>query len=267
MSGLRVVCAWSVLCMAGTAQAGEPGGQQLGLAFDVGLASAYVWRGWNLFQDESQKDPNLLLAPGVTWSLGDSGFSVGYWSAWQLTGPNRGALIDAGTGAEQDVILSYSRSLTDRVSAAFGLTGYLYPLADEEIAGTAVPAFLEPAVGLSWEGPVTASLNVAWFHGIQEALAGYRNVYLRPGLAWSHGLGARANLEVSGGFGTKLFTDVEAPVETNTMDVLLGAAVPVDLGGGVYLKPSLNVAWTEIKGAGFMEGLAPWAGLNLGCEL
>lgn len=256
-----------VLCFSGSALAGESGNDGIGLAVDLGLASSYVWRGWNLFQDESQMDPNMLVAPGLTWSVGDTDISVGYWSAWQLTGPNRSDVVDAGIGAEQDLFVLYAPSITDSVSAVVGLTGYIYPMADELTAGTAMPTYIEPTAGLAWEGPVTTSLSVSYFHGVQDALKGYRNVYVRPGLAWSAGLGDKMSLDLSGGFGYKLFTEIEAPVETNTMDLLLGAALPITIGSGAYVKPSLNVAWTNIDGESFSEGLAPWGAVNVGFSL
>lgn len=246
-----------------TASAEEEG--ELGLALDLGVASAYVWRGWNVFQDEGQMDPNMLLAPGVTWTLGDSGLYLGYWGAYQVSGPNRAAMVDAGLGAEQDLLVGYGMDLSKTLSCTLGLTGYVYPLADEALAGTKTPTYLEPAVAVSWDGPVTASLNLAYFHGMGTPLEGLRNVYVRPGIAWSHPMGEKAGLDLAGGVGYKLFT--QADVTTNTLDLLVTAAIPITLGGSFYMKPSLNVAWTNIDGEAFVDGLAPWAGLNVGTEL
>ncbi|MFH1463591.1 MAG: TorF family putative porin [Pseudomonadota bacterium] len=235
----------------------------IGLSLDLGVASAYVWRGLNVFADSGQRDPNLLLAPSVAWSIGESGVSLGYWGAYQLTGPNRAALVDAGLGAEQDLWVGYDRALSGKLAASFLLTGYLYPLADEAAAGTAFPTYLEPAAGLGWVGPVTASVSVGYFHGLQPTLAGSRNVYLHPALSWGHALGEEVGLTVDAGFGYKLFTQAE--VTTNTLDVSLALGLPLTFGA-VHVNPALNLAWTNLGGA-FADGLVPWGGLNVGAEI
>ena len=236
----------------------------IGLSLDVGVANAYVWRGLNVFANDGQRDPdNLLLAPSVAWTPGDSGFAVGYWGAYQLTGPNRAALVDAGLGAEQDLWIGYDRGLTETLSASFLLTGYLYPFADEAAAGVAFPAYLEPGAALAWNGPVTASLGVSYFHCAQSALAGARNVYLHPTLSWGHPLGDKVGLTVDAGFGYKLFTQAE--VETNTLDWNLAVGLPLAFGV-VHVNPAMNLAWTNLGGA-FADGLVPWGGVNVGADL
>ena len=52
-------------------------GGGVGINFDVGFATAYVFRGLNIFMDDDQRDQNMLISPGITWSIFDTGLGVG----------------------------------------------------------------------------------------------------------------------------------------------------------------------------------------------
>ncbi len=109
----------------GVALAQEPevstAAEEIGLNLDVGFATAYVFRGWNMFQKDSQMDPHMLLAPGASWAIGDSGVTVSYWSAYQLTGTNMSANTDGALNDEQDLILTYDLELPSNVGLSLGL--------------------------------------------------------------------------------------------------------------------------------------------------
>jgi len=55
-------------------QAAEPEEDE-GACVNIELlyATSYVFRGLNQFQYASQLDPNMLLAPGISWSIADAG--------------------------------------------------------------------------------------------------------------------------------------------------------------------------------------------------
>lgn len=237
----------------------------MGLNVDVGVASAYVWRGLNIFQGGGQSDQNFLLAPSVTWSVAGTGLSVGYWGAYQLNGGNASTLVNVGYGAEQDLILGYETALTDTLSLGAGLVYYFYPLADEEKAGTANPSYLEPGICLSWEGPVTLALKLSYLAGLQDALKNTRYLYINPTLSRGFRLSATVSVELAAGLGYKVYNDPDAIEEGNFWDIQFTAALPVQLGR-FYVKPSLGVAWTDLHVKTRWHELAPWGGVNVGAD-
>jgi hypothetical protein len=92
--------------------------KKIGIDLDLGVASLYAFRGLNLFKQAGQNDANALFAPAITWTIGETGFSVGYLGAYQWTGSNRSALVDAGIGHEQDLVAADTRVFSDKDSRA-----------------------------------------------------------------------------------------------------------------------------------------------------
>lgn len=243
----------------------DPG---LGLALDLGVSSVYVFRGFNMFQKDSQWNQHAFLAPSLTWTIGQSGFQVGYWGAFQFLGDNVGAAIDAGFGAEQDLIVSYSRPLAGDVSAGLAFTAYLYPAAKESVAGTNCPVYLEPALFVTWPGPVDLGLRLAYYHGVQGAVSAYRYVYFTPTVGKTLPLSERVSLALSASAGFKGFLDTTTPTsKTNRFDVLVSAGLPITLVGTFYVKPSVSWAWTDLDGKSASESMVVFGGVNLGATL
>jgi hypothetical protein len=238
----------------------------VGVNIDLGLAGIYSFRGLNVFQSSSPMDQNALFAPSVTWSIFDTGLSLGYWGGYQATGDNIPQLIDAGLGAEQDFAVGYSADLPDDLSLSGSVVLYLYPFADAAAAGATAPAYLEPGVCLSWSDVVTLSLGLSYMAGLQDALAGSRYLYVNPSVSYSLPFGSAFSFDFSAGFGYKLFNH---PDETtnNVFDVLLGIAAPIALPSGFYLAPSLNLAWTNLDGRSVGDEFSFWGGVNVGVDL
>lgn len=254
------------------------GGDAIGLTIDVGYATAYVFRGYNVFQKESQLDPHMLIAPGIAWSAWDTGLSVGYLGLFQISGDNVGAVLDAGLGGEQDLFVTYTREITDGLSLGGSLTAYLYPLADEQTTGSGCPVYLEPAINATFATVVDLSLTVAWFLGIQDepAIRGISYVYFNPAVGKRFELGDVVGLGLRLGYGFKVFHEGNDGV-SNVHDVSLAVSLPITLGAGFTLTPALTGAWTNIEdtvdGAGhtqektFTDGLAVAGSLNVGVSL
>jgi hypothetical protein len=235
------------------------------LTLDAGLSTAYAFRGLNTFQAAGSTEMAALFSPSVTVGLGDSGVSLGWWGGFQVTGPDAAAFVDAGLGAEQDVIVAYSHPLGEDVKVGAGLTGYLYPFAAEAVAGTAAPVYVEPSASIAWAGGVDLGLQVAYTYGVQDALSGARYVYVHPtvgktvtlpgGLALSAGLSGGYK-----GYGEGGPTD-------NLWDLGADLAVQKDFDGGYYLRPGAHAVWTDRAGATFGESSFAWFGLNAGAVL
>lgn len=267
--GLAAVVIGSSVAAAEPVADTEP---EKSVAFDVGvgISSAYVWRGYNIFQDTKPMDQNAMVSPALTLSL-PIGLSIGYWGAYQLNGENKSALVDAGVGAEQDLILGYERALNEQLMLSVGLTYYFYPLADEEIAGTSLPSYLEPAACITYSTFADLGFNLAYFHGLQEEVKGARHLYISPSVSRSFEIGATVAVEPALSFGYKIFNDSE--IEDNVYDVLLSVGVPIEAMGSFSMTPSVNAAWTNLSDVplgngtvekrGFGDEVVVWGGLNL----
>lgn len=260
----------------------------IGLNLDLGFATAYVFRGYNVFQEDSQLDQNMLLAPGITWSVFDTGLWIGYWGAFQISGDNIRSNIDGGVGAEQDLLVGYDLGLGEAFTLSFGLAYYFYPFADEAAAGCKVPSYLEPSAGISIATVIDIGLNFTYFAGLQDAVSDYRYLYLNPTLGKSFELHEMVGLDLGVGYGYK-FYHPDSSVNENFHDFLFTLGLPIYLPRGFYVTPSFGMAWTDIRDSSSRTGTSSyiptggaegatttrsaadefvfWGGLNVGVDL
>ncbi len=241
----------------------EPAG--FGVEVGIGLYSAYVWRGWNIFQSDGQMDQHGMAAPSVTVSLPIEGLTIGYWGAYQLNGDNRSENADAALDFEQDLILGYERSFSDKLSGAFAFIYYFYPLADETVAGTSWPSIVEPSASVNYAaGVADVGLAVAYFYGVQDAVEPLRHIYINPSVARSFPIKGDLALDAKLGFGYKVWDD--SAIKDNVYDVLVSVGMAYPVTSELTVTPALNAAWTNIteEGFGFADEYVIWAGVDLG---
>jgi hypothetical protein len=257
------IAALVLLLTPATALAQEDGGS-LGLSVGLGFASAYVWRGANIFGDGPQGDQNMLLGPSLGWSVGDTGLYVGWWGGFQLNGENKAANVEGGVGAEQDLSIGWERDLTDTVAVNLGVTGFLYPLATEAASGSDCPFYLDFAGGIGWSGPVDLGLQVSWFQATQSALTGFEHLYLNPTIGYAWEPSDVWGLEATLGLGYKLPFAADIPANRWDLTLLLGA--PIAVGGPVWVSPGFGLAWTDLADLGLRDEIAPWGALDVGAD-
>ena len=268
---LLSVSALAVSSTAAAAPEAEPE-KYVTLDVNVGVVSAYVWRGINMFQSSKQMDQHAMLSPSFTVALPETGLSFGYWSAYQLNGDNRSALIDLGLGAEQDLIVGYELALNKQLTAAFALTYYFFPFADKEVAGTSLPSYLEPSASITYSTAADLGLLVAYYHAVQDEIKVMRHAYVSPSVSKSFELSETVGLEPKASVGYKLFNDRN--VKDYVYDVTLGVGVPIAATKSISVTPSVNAAWANLSdvsqanGAvekrGFGDEYVVWGGLNIG---
>ncbi len=254
---------WPVLAAEEQENGGDP--EKWGLSLELGFHTLYMFRGYNLFQEKSNRDPHMALTPAVTWSVLDTGLAITIFGAYQLNG-NVSQNIDIGLGAEQDLVISYERALTEDLTFSAAFIWYLYPFADPELAGGTLPSYLEPILGLTWSGPVDAGLELAYSAGVQDALADFRYLYISPHITKEFPLWDLVKIQTSFSFGMKLFSQGEL-LRDNSYDLLLSAAAPLSLGSSTIIKPSVNLAWTNTADLNMDQELLFWFGLSAGCDL
>jgi hypothetical protein len=238
-----------------------------GVNLDLGFATHYVFRGLNLFADDAQLDPHMLLAPGATWAVADTGLAVGWWAAFQLNGNVRDN-IEAGYGAEQDLFATYDFALTDTVSLGLQMYAYLYPFADEAVAGTdGLPTWLEPGASIGWAGPVELRLTFTYMAGVQAALASGSYVYLSPSLGRSFDLAETLSLDLAASLGFKAWTRAEEKLGDNTFDVGAKVGLTWSATDVFYVAPAVGFAWTNLAGLGFADEYIVFGALNVGVDI
>jgi len=232
---------------------------------DVEAASAYVWRGMNLF-GEKQNTQNFSLFPSLTATFG--GLSIGYWGAFQMTGDNKTAVLDGGVGAEQDFILKYTGSFAEGLGYTAMLTYWIYPFADEEAAGTATPMYIEPLVGVTYASAVDLGLNLSYYRGLQEdATVPYSFIYINPSVGKTLPLSGDISLALGLSGGYKIFTDDETDDPDKAFDLTLNAGVTLPFSD-MYITPQVHAAYVSRSDeAPSDEAFVAWAGVHVGYNI
>ncbi len=247
------------------APAEEEVGGGVGLNVDVGVASAYVWRGLNLWEPTENDKQHLTLFPSATMAIDSLWF--GYWGAYQLSGENKGANVDIGVGAEQDLFLGYDFALTDELGLSIFATYYLYPFADEEVTGVSTPMFLEPSASVGYSTVVDLGLSASWYKGLQDETDAISHLYIKPSVSKEVELAPDLSLGVGAGFGYKIWTGDYDSENGNNWDVQgdVGVTYAMD---ALYFAPAVHVAFTDVPDAveSSSDGLSYWASLNVGYD-
>jgi hypothetical protein len=237
---------------------------------DVEAASAYVWRGVNLFGVD-QNTQNFSIFPSITATFG--GFSVGYWGAFQLSGDNKSALVDGGVGAEQDLILGYGGAITDELAYKALLTYWIYPMAKEEVAGVSTPMYIEPGVSLTYATAADLGLYLGYYRGLQDATDPYSFIYINPSVGKTLPLSGDISLSLALLGGYKIYTSsdytnfdavpTDDPDRAVDLTFNAGATFPFS---DMYVTPQVHAAFVTRSAdeAKFSDEFIAWAGVHIG---
>jgi hypothetical protein len=232
---------------------------------DVEGASAYVWRGVNLF-GETQNTQNFSVFPSLTATFG--ALSIGYWGAFQMTGDNKTQKLDGGVGAEQDFILKYVDSIAEGVGYTAMLTYWIYPFADEVAAGTATPMYIEPLLGVTYASALDLGLNLSYYRGLQDATKVGSFFYINPSIGKTLPLSGDVSLALGLSGGYKAYTDLADEVDPDyAFDLTLNAGVTLPFSD-MYITPQAHAAFvTRSDDAVNDEAFIAWAGVHVGYNI
>jgi hypothetical protein len=237
------------------------------LNVDVEASSAYVWRGINVFGEE-QNTQAFSVFPSLTATFG--ALSLGYWAAFQLSGDNKSTNVDRGVGAENDFILKYTGWLNDDLALSASLTYWMYPFADEEVAGTSTPMYLEPGAGISYLAGADLGLYLGYYRGLQEPIQQNSFLYINPSIGKTFPLSGDLALALAVSAGYKVFTD-DPPAEDRQFDLALNLSMAIPFSD-VYITPQLHAAYATrdeavIPDAEFSDSFVAWAGVHVGYDV
>lgn len=253
----------------GSGDDGEEGGG-IGLSLGAGFSSMYMFRGKNLFADEDagMNDQNGMVNFSAEYALGN--FAVGYWNVHQVIGHNISQKMDEYTGSEHDLYVTYSDDLAGDLSWSAGLGLYVYPLANK--VSDQIPYYLEPSAGLTWSGPVEVGLGVSYYRGMPEDMQSESYIYLHPVVTRGFELTDVLGLEVSAGFGYKIFDEEQARVEgqttdDNAYDAVVTVGVPWSVMDNLTVTASANAGWSNFYGMDMTDELMEWGALNVSWDI
>lgn len=237
------------------------------LNIDVEGASAYVWRGINMF-GENQNTQAFSVFPSMTLTSG--ALSLGYWGAFQLSGDNKSALVDSGVGAQNNFILKYSGWGDGGLAYSAMLTYWVYPFADEDVAGTSTPMYIEPGAGISYLAGADLGLYVGYYRGLQAVTEPASFLYINPSIGRTFPLDDDLGLAVSLSGGYKIFTE-DPPVEDRALDLALNLSVAIPFDN-TYVTPQLHAAYATrddaaVPDAEFSDSFIAWAGVHVGYDI
>jgi hypothetical protein len=253
---------------APSAVATAPAAPTNSINVDVEAASAYVWRGINLFgADHNTQDFSVF--PSITGTFG--AFTIGYWGAYQLTGDNKSKLVDSGVGAEQDIILGYGGAITDKLSYAAHLTYWIYPAADKVAAGTKTPMFLEPAISALYSTAADLGLQLSYYRGLQDVTNPASFIYVNPSIGKTLPIAGDVSLALGLVGGYKIFTNLpDGKKADGSVDLTFnaGATFPVS---NMYVTPGVHAAFLSRAdqavpsgSVAFKDEFIAWAGVHVG---
>jgi hypothetical protein len=234
---------------------------------DVEMASAYLWRGLNLF-GANHDSQDFSVFPSITGTFG--GFTIGYWGAFQLTGDNKGDLVDKGVGAETDIILGYGGAITDKLSYSAHLTYWIYPAAKESVAQTKTPMFLEPALAAVYSTVADLGLSLSYYRGLQDVTRAASFVYINPSVGKTLPLTNDLSLALGLVGGYKAYTNLPAGTPADgKVDLTFNGGVTIPFSD-MYITPGVHAAFLTRAdgvipgGAGFKDEFIAWAGVHVG---
>jgi uncharacterized protein (TIGR02001 family) len=107
---------WIIIACALFATAPNIQAQEHQVSFDVDAVSRYIWRGFDL------SDNNPALQPSLTYTHGESGIWVNAWLSMQLKDREKVA-----TPNEFDITIGWDKSLNDLVGITLGYIQYTFP--------------------------------------------------------------------------------------------------------------------------------------------
>jgi len=253
----------------------EPGAEELELEMSLEFASAYVFRGYNVFQDGEQREQKWVERPLVVWNKPGTGFSLGYSGAFQLSGDNLASNVAAGLGAEQDLFASYEFGHGETYGLTSEIVGVVYPAAEKKAAGTSAPSFVSLSVEPRYRHRFF--LYVGYLQGFRHGPLDRDQVYVSPRVEKRFGIGERFELALQLGAGVKILSTDLGAVRDNMFDVLATATLYFALSDEIYVGSKIGWAWTNltpsrdpVTGEAFQPHLGdeyvPFWGLIAGAE-
>ncbi|MDD5135083.1 MAG: hypothetical protein PHP01_06715 [Phycisphaerae bacterium] len=199
--------------------------EKVNFGFTADFYGKYVWRGQNINDDP-------VFQPGI--SAGYKGFTLSLWGNMDMT--NYGS--NSGEFSEYDLAIDYSGKFSEesKVSYSVGVIHYHFPSASD-IDTT------EIYWGLSFDVPLNPAIKV--YHGLGNENGMYANFSLSHTfenvLKITDSITGNLELGASIGWANSTYNkDYWGIDDSRLNDLAFTIALPIDLGNGWTVQPSLN---------------------------
>ncbi len=240
--------------------------------FALDYASAYVFRGENVFKENSQADENGVAQPRFIWMPPGTGFSMGYAAAYQLNGGNLRQNLRDGVSGEQDLFFDYDYKPVRHLTISGEVAMWAFPVSPD------VPLFFEGSVEARWVGPVELGLYAGYLFAARTGSFSDDHFYLSPHIERSFELHEKVELTTRFSAGWKFFKMKPLPLKTNALDLLLTETLSYSLSDAITIAAKVGLAWTnlepeldaetgEIRHFTFGDGFVAFLGVGLDLEL
>jgi len=210
--------------------------------YQVDVMSRYIWRGFDLFPNN-----NPAFQPSITYSFGESGFSLNIWGSFSLGERDIYKYLD-----EIDLTLDYSFSPSESVDMSVGFINYGYyfirdftfkdDTSQEVYVSAGLPnVFFSPTVTAFYD------FDFKLGEGLYVLLEGNHTLELseRFGLDFYAGLGYSGKHDID---------------ESGFSDLTLGLSLPIKLGDW-RIVPRLNYTFVFLEAVNEENEL--WFGISI----
>ncbi|MCP4146985.1 MAG: hypothetical protein GY757_04465 [bacterium] len=194
-------------------------GVHAGFSYEMDIASSYVWRGFDLF---SKNVP--AIQPSVTYTFGESGFSLNLWGCFVLTDRNT-----ERQNEEIDITLNYDFQLSENLALSVGMINYGLYWVPHYTFKTANTQEIYATLGFP---RVMLGPSFSVYFDINQGKGFYIEAAAGHSFEFSHNV--KLDLSASLGYNSKLFIE-----ESGISDLNIAAAFPFALGK-CSITPSLN---------------------------
>jgi hypothetical protein len=239
--------------------------------FGLDYASAYVFRGENVFKEHDQSEQKMVAQPRFTWMPPDTHLSMGYAAAYQLNGDNIRTNLDEGVGAEQDLFIDYDFKPVKHWTISTEVAMLAFP------AAVSFPLLFEGSAETRWVGPVEVGLYTGYLFAARPGPLSQDHFYLSPHIERSFELHEKVELTTRFSAGWKFFKMKPLPVQTNSFDLLLTETLSYYASDAITIAARVGLAWTNlepeededgvIEHFTFGDGLVAFVGVSFDLEL
>lgn len=194
--------------------------------FQADVMSKYIWRGFDLYSNN-----NPAFQPSLTYSFGESGFSVNVWTSFALG--EREFYKDYD---EIDLTLDYAFSLSDNVDMSVGFIQYGYYFGGKDVykEATTQEFYLSAGLPNAFLAPnLTVFYDVNVGSGLYVMLQGTHSIPLSETI----GLDLTACL----GYNGKQFIE-----ESGFSDLMFKASFPIKIGDWT-IAPQINYTFVFLE--------------------
>ena len=185
-----------------------------------------------------------MQRPRIIWTVPQTGLSIGYAAANQISGDNLVANVASGLGAEQALFASYAFARREHVGVEAEVAVVGYPAADARVVGTNTPYFFSVSAEPRYRH--LAFLYLGYIAGFRNGPVEGSQGYINPRFEKRFDFGDRLELELQFGAGMKILQRDVSVVRDNMFDVLGTATLYCALNDVFYVGVKVGWAWTNL---------------------